>query len=687
MAEDPYRFFRIEARELLQGLSQGVLELEKGVGGKELISRLLRLAHTLKGASRVVKQTGIGDLAHAIEDSLSPLRDSQGVIPQSRINEILKLLDEIGPRLSSLDPETSSPQSVSTRPTGDEPLETVRVELVDMDGLLEGLTETGVHLASLGQDLERLARARRLSALLADAAGRDRRNGDPGDSPRQDARTLSLAGEIESSLTGIERTLGLRAERASRELLQVRERANQLRLLPASVIFAPLERAARDASQTLRKRVELQTSGGENRVDAHVLGALRDALLQIVRNSVAHGIETEAERVSAGKQPVGRVEISVERRGNRVAFACRDDGRGIDVRSIHQAALRKGILPPSRNDSLTVEEAIHLLLEGGVTTTTSVSDVSGRGVGLDVVREAASRLKGEINVRTQAGHGTTVEITVPVSLSSLPAILLEAGGVAAALPVDSVRAIERVRERDISRSPAGDSILYEEQAVPLVDLSWLLSKDGARKAARKTRTIMFVQSGGRRAALEVDRILGAANVVVRHLPSWVEADPVIAGAALDPRGAPQIALDPDGIVRAAGAGGNRVEQPVEPPLPVLVVDDSLTTRMLEQSILESAGYQVDLAVSGEEALAKAREKKYGIFIVDVEMPGMDGFELVARTRADRLLRETPAILVTSRGSPDDWKRGKDAGASAYIVKSEFDQGRLLEIIADLMRQP
>jgi len=685
MAQDPYRYFRIEARELLQGLGQGVLEIEKGAGGKELVSRLLRLAHTLKGASRVVKQAGIGDLAHAIEDSLSPLRDGPGVVPQSRINEMLHLLDEIGSRLSALDPGTSSQHSVSTRPSGDDPLETVRVELDEMDALLEGMMETSIQLAGLDQDLERLARTRKLAAHLVEEIGRDKRSGDHEGSSRNEAKTLTLASEIESSLAGIRRALGLRTEQASRELLQVRERADRLRLLPASVIFASLERAARDAAQSLGKRMELQTSGGDHRVDAHVLGALRDALLHVVRNAVAHGIETEVERVSAGKDPVGRLQVSVDRRGSRVAFACRDDGRGIDVDSIHQAALRKGIIPVSGADSLSMEDAIHLLLRGGVTTTTSVSEVSGRGVGLDVVRETASKLKGEINVRTQPGHGTTVEITVPVSLSSLPAILLEAGGVAAALPLDSVPATTRAREQEISRSPEGDSMLYNGEAVPLLSLSWILFRDGAPKSIRKMRTIAIVQSGGRRAALEVDRILGTANVVVRHLPSWLELDPVVAGAALDPRGAPQIVLDPDGILRSSRTNGNPIEETVEPPLPVLVVDDSLTTRMLEQSILESAGYQVDLAVSGEEALAKARERRYGLFIVDVEMPGMDGFELVARTRADRLLRDTPAILVTSRGSPDDRKRGQDVGASAYIVKSEFDQSRLLEIIDDLMR--
>jgi two-component system chemotaxis sensor kinase CheA len=687
MSSDPYRYFRIEARELLQKLGQGVLALEKGVAAKEQVPELLRLAHTLKGASRVVKQPGIGNLAHAIEDSLAPMRESPEAVPPYRINEILGLLDDIGSRLSSLDPaNVSSSQSASPRPPGDEPLETVRVDLDEMDALLEGITETSVQLSALESDLERLARTRELAVRLADEVSGDRRTDGAEGATGHEARTLALVEEIESSLAAIRRGLSLRAEQASRELLDVREKANRLRLVPASAIFLSLERAARDAAHTLQKRVELRTSGGDHRLDPHVLGALRDALLHLVRNSVAHGIEPESERLRSGKEPVGRLEVSVERRGNRVIFACRDDGRGIDVRSIHQAARRKGIIPDSEADSPSVEEAIQLLLRGGFTTTSSVSELSGRGIGLDVVRDTASKLRGEIDVRTQSGRGTSVEITVPVSLSSLPAVLVEAGGVAAALPLDSVPAAGRLREPDVARSPEGDSILYEGESLPLLALSTILSGNGASRKIRGSRSMVVVQSGGRRAALEVDRVLGTANVVVRALPSFLALDPVVAGAALDPRGAPQIVLDPEGIVRAASAEATaRVEERVEPPLPILVIDDSLTTRMLEQSILESAGYQVELAVSGEDALRKARERNYGVFIVDVEMPGMDGFELVARTRADRLTRDTPAILVTSRASADDRKRGEEVGAAAYIVKSEFDQERLLRIIDELIR--
>jgi two-component system chemotaxis sensor kinase CheA len=676
MAQDPYKYFRIEARELLQGLSQGVLELEKGAVGKDLVNKLLRLAHTLKGASRVVRQPGIGDLAHAIEDSLAPYREGRESIPPFRINELLRLLDAIGTKLGSLEPETTPEASVSPRPAGEEPLETVRVELGEMDKLLEAVTETRSQLEGLDLDLAKLEKSVQAATRLLEAAGRSREPGSEG--------VRNLAEDLRGSLIQLRRSFGTRVEQAGRELFQVRDAANRIRLLPASVIFSTLERAARDAAQSLGKRIAFHASGGENRLDVHVLGALRDALLHGVRNSVAHGIEAEGERKSAGKDPVGQVELRVERRGNRMTFICRDDGRGIDVDAVRQAAQRKGISLATKAGAWTAEDAIQLLLKGGVSTTGSVTEVSGRGIGLDVVRETASRLKGKIHVRTESGRGTSLELTVPVSLSSLPAILLEAGGTATAIPLDAVPATRRIAETEIARTPEGDSVIHEGKGIPLLLLSRILSGETPAPKKRKFRSIVVVRSGSEHAALEVDRVLGTSNVVVRHLPEWMACDPVVAGAALDERGSPQVVLDPDGVLRAARHTNARREAAVAARPPVLIIDDSLTTRMLEQSILESAGYEVDLAVSGTEALSKARERRYGLFIVDVEMPGMDGFEFIAQTRQDPQLRNIPAVLVTSRNAPEDRKRGEQVGASAYIIKSEFDQVRLLKLIQDLI---
>jgi two-component system chemotaxis sensor kinase CheA len=212
-----------------------------------------------------------------------------------------------------------------------------------------------------------------------------------------------------------------------------------------------------------------------------------------------------------------------------------------------------------------------------------------------------------------------------------------------------------------------------------------LRRQAPSDRGRRDASAVVIQSGATFVAAGVDRLLGTADVVVRPLPSNTETDPVVVGVALDTEGNPQLVLDPQALVAAAQVSrAMQVESQASPRWPVLVIDDSLTTRMLEQAILESAGYDVELATSAEEAITKAKTKRYGLFVVDVEMAGMDGFEFVSRTRADPVLREIPAILVTSRGSDEDRQRGRDAGANGYIVKGEFDQNHLLQSIRELI---
>jgi two-component system chemotaxis sensor kinase CheA len=303
---------------------------------------------------------------------------------------------------------------------------------------------------------------------------------------------------------------------------------------------------------------------------------------------------------------------------------------------------------------------------------------------LDVVREAASRLGGEVTVRTEARSGTSIEILVPVSLSSLDALLVEAGNQAAAIPLESVRRTLRLSPTDVARTAEGESIVFEGKVIPFAPLARALRAGAATLSTPRARSAVVVEGRGAMAALGVDRMLGTERLVLRPLPEWTPADPVLAGTSLDAEGNPQIVLDPDALV--AEASRSEAATQATPTLrpPILVIDDSLTTRMLEQSILESAGYEVDLATSAEEALEKARRRRYALFLVDVEMPGMDGFAFVERTRIDRTLRGVPAILVTSRASPEDRRRGEEVGARAYIVKSEFDQADLLERIRKLV---
>jgi two-component system chemotaxis sensor kinase CheA len=403
--------------------------------------------------------------------------------------------------------------------------------------------------------------------------------------------------------------------------------------------------------------------------------------VQIVRNAVAHGIEPEAERRAAGKEATGRVSLDVFRRGKQIVFECRDDGRGIDLAAVRRVALQRGVAPEVVNGPGTQGLAT-LLLRGGISTSDAVTEVSGRGVGLAVVRDAIERLGGTVAVETEPGNGTSFRLAVPVTVMSLEALNVEAAGTIASIPLAAVRGTMRVVADAVTRTSSGATMLYEDGAIPFVWLGNALY--GSSPVPGRTCSAVAVSAGAGTIAVGVDRLLGTATIVMRPLPDLAPASPIVSGTTLDAQGNPQLVLDPDGLFAAAQAAGAAASEPAKRSAPVLVIDDSLTTRMLEQGILESAGYEVDVAVSAEAGLERARLKRYGLFLVDVEMPGMDGFGFVERIRADPALHDIPAVLVTSRNAPEDLQRGRDIGAHGYIVKSEFDQAALLSLIRPLI---
>jgi two-component system chemotaxis sensor kinase CheA len=668
---DPYKYFRVEARELLEGLGKGILDLEKGRYEADLVPRLLRLAHTLKGAARVVKQKEIAEASHALEDHLAPLRDGARGVPRAELDAMLALLDGIAARVDALAPAPETPAVPSAQAPSDESFRTLRADVAEIDGILEGVASARASVGALRPGLESLGRA----GLAAARVARDARalGGAPG-------RLGALAEELSGLARSLERELGGALERAERELDQLRDAGEHLRLVPAGVVWTSLERGVRDAARSLGKQALFRGEGGEIRLDGHVLGILQPALLQLVRNGVAHGIEAPAERARLGKPPDGVVTVEVVRRGGRVAFRCRDDGRGVDWEAVRGALeKKKGRLRTGGSS----EDLLRELLEGGgVSTSDSLTEVAGRGVGLDVVRGAVREVGGELTAVTRAGEGTLFEIVVPVSLATLDALLVEAASEVAAIPMDGVRRALRLPAQEIVGG--APSVAYDGALIPFVPLARCL--DHATSADRSVRdwTAVVVAAPDGLAAIGVDRLLGVANILARPLPPMTPAVAAIVGASPDPSGTPRLLLDPSALVGAARRSGALPARVAEPLPPVLVVDDSLTTRMLEQSILESAGYEVELATSGEEALQKLGRRRYALLLVDVEMPGIDGFGVVQRMQSDPDLRKTPAILVTSRSSPEDRARGLEAGAKAYVVKSEFDQVDLLARIRTLV---
>jgi two-component system chemotaxis sensor kinase CheA len=715
MADDLFKYFRVEAREILDQLARGALDLERSDAVAAVMPHMLRLAHTMKGAARVVKQREIADLAHALEDTLGPFRAADAPVPRPTVDVVLQLLDSMRARAAALGepgsaaagggktapspggarvPEatagSSLPSPASSAPTAptagawtEEPVRTLQADVDEIDGLLEGIAEAHGQLALVRNDLGMVTRMNRLAELLADHLAAPRASAQSAPSPLAAAKMLSLAEELRGMLASFERTLSRGVAQVDRELVDLRQIGERLRLLPAGSMLDRVERAVRDAALQLGRDVRFEGRGRDVRLDADVLRVVQSALVQAARNAVAHGVEPEHDRRAADKPPHGTVTVEIERRGSRVVFRCRDDGRGIDVEAVRTAAAARGIAVPAAV-ALDAAALGRLLLTAGISTSTAVTTVAGRGIGLDVIREAASRLRGEIRLHTQAGRGTSLEIDLPVSLSSIEALVVAVADRTAAIPLDAVRRTIRLTAADIARTADGEAIAFEGQLVPFVPLARPLRVQAPTGGAARSWSAVVIERGGVRAAFGADRLVATETVIVRPLPPDAPADPVVAGASIDAEGKPQVVLSAEALLEVVARLSAPPVKAASAPRPILVIDDSLTTRMLEQSILELAGYEVEVASSAEEGLEKARLRPYALFLVDVEMPGIDGFTFVAQTRADPALQKVPAVLVTSRDAPEDRRRGLDAGASAYIVKSEFDQNELLDRIRRLV---
>lgn len=692
MKPDPYRYFRIEAREILDAFVKDFLDLERDGATPDVVSGILRRAHTLKGASRVVSQPEIANDAHAIEELLDPFRGQTGPLTREGLEELLGYIDDIKERVDRLvlPVGDSGENSQGTEPVEastirDVSMLSTRIELDEIDKILDGVGEMRSRLGALRATMRELNQTAKLAGVISSAL-----TVTPGVTKEYGlaesgaARARAVAIELRAATKSLEERFDHDLQQIELELREVHGAVEHLRLIPVGVLFADLERAVRDVAQAQGKSVRFEASGAGVRLDTQILDGIQMALQQLVRNAVAHGIETESERRAARKQPVGHVTLGVERSGRRVLFICRDDGRGIDLEAVRSVARTRGAHARGV-EALGADGLIELLLRGGISTSKEVTELSGRGIGFDIVRELIERTAGKISVDTEEGVGTTITLDLPLTVVSLEAIAVETDGSFALIPFDAVIKTARVAREEIRATQNGSEVMLDDTAVPFLSLSSALSGASMSAADQHDWTVIFVQGVNGAAGLGVSSLLGTSEIIVRPLPGYVVASPIISGLWFDGEGVPRLVLDPAGIVTEARNARGAITGESEPELlPMLVIDDSLTTRMLETSILESAGYLVEAASSAEEGLEKAKQHRYLLFLVDVEMPGIDGFTFVSQVKADPNLRDIPAILVTSRSSPEDRQRGHDAGASAYITKGEFDQDEFLAHIRRLV---
>jgi two-component system chemotaxis sensor kinase CheA len=458
------------------------------------------------------------------------------------------------------------------------------------------------------------------------------------------------------------------------------------RLVPVATVFATLPRAIRELARSLNKQVELELKGEETEADRKVLDALSDPLLHMVRNAVDHGLEPSNERVATGKSPTGHITIAAVADHGQIRIAVSDDGRGMDPVKLRAAAVRKGLLDGKAAAALSDVEALDLIFAPGFSMSPIITDVSGRGVGMDVVRSRMVELGGQVLVESIVGVGTTITLVLPVSLMTSQVLLVTAGKQVWAVPSRSCHGVLRLDRDNVHRVDGQPLLQHEGRTLPVVALTDLLDLAGASQTIGP-RSHALIIGASRPIAVLVDQLVDEREVVVKPLGPLLGSHPLAAGVAPLPDGSLAVVLSTQGLAQR----GRRVRQTSVVPKRkermhrLLITDDSFTTRELLRSILQSAGYDVTTAMDGQDALEKLRaDGGFDLVVSDVEMPRLDGFGLTASIRTDQDLTHLPVIIVTSLHSDEHKRQGIMAGAQAYIVKSQFDQSNLLAAIRDLL---
>ncbi|MDX2096730.1 MAG: hybrid sensor histidine kinase/response regulator [Leptolyngbyaceae cyanobacterium bins.59] len=469
---------------------------------------------------------------------------------------------------------------------------------------------------------------------------------------------------------------------------ELEEGIRTLRLLPLSTIFNLYPRMVRDLARQQGKSVELVIEGGETRVDKRILEEMKDPLMHMIRNAIDHGIESPEEREHMGKSPDARIHLRAYQTANNIVIEVADDGRGLAVESIKQTALKRGICQPEDLASMTSSQIQALIFAPGFSTRTFVTEVSGRGVGLDVVRTNVDRLKGNIQVDSIPAKGTTFRIQLRTTLATAHVLIVAIGGISYALPVEFVETSLPVRSEDIFTVKGRDTILLDRQPVSVVRLANLLELGSSQVSSQNTSLTLpciVLQVGGERLGLLIDELIDEQDVVLKPQSKLLRRIPNVSGATILGTGEVCMVLNPTDLVKSArkqqGAIVHRaMTQTVSQKHCILLVEDSITIRTQEKRILESAGYEVVTAVDGSDALRKLPTRAFDAVVSDIQMPNLDGLGLTEKIRQHKEYSELPVILVTSLASDEDKRRGAEAGANAYITKGTFDQTVLLDTL-------
>jgi len=772
--------FDDEARERLASLASGLLTLESGPPSRSAITSLFRDAHTLKGSARMLGLTGIVELAHVAEELLAAVRDRRLAPGRELIDLLLAAVDGMSRSLPAAsdplndddrrrlceallavlagkparippprsqpatrlpepvpvgapaplpepesDPEPTLPAAVPAPPAVPPPapvhVETVRVAVPRIHDLLDIVGEAEVDARRVERVTNELAAA--LAAVVR--AG------------------VQQSGGLEALLPAAAALRELVEDHAAR-VARLRSEAMSLAMVPLARLVTGFPRLVRDLASRTGKIVTLELEGEDVELDKRVLDTVGEALGHLVTNAVDHGCETPAARAAAGKTEGATVWVRARASGASVIIEVADDGAGIDRAAVHAAAVTAGLVPgdiPDFTDSADRREgsfdALDYIFAPALSTRQTVSESSGRGVGLDVVRATVEGLGGQVAVRSTPGEGTSVTLTLPISLGILRCLLCRVGGERYAIPLPSVTETCSLRggaAAAISHFAGSDLLIRDGFPVPLLDLAEIvgaLSGNRTRHSGRPPHAALLTNTaGGRPLAWAVDALEGEADLVVTDLGPFLSGvapagqhgagrgrvtggvagasgvAAAVTGASILDDGTIVCLLDLRALASAVIAVGSPGAVTARPPtaktepagdrsgagdspaavraLRILVVEDSVGVRELERTLLVGAGYEVDTAVDGADGAARLTGQPYDLIVTDIEMPGMDGLALTRAVRATPGWQAVPVVVVTSRDGEVERRAGMDAGADAYLHKSDFSASELLGTVTRLL---
>jgi two-component system chemotaxis sensor kinase CheA len=562
-------------------------------------------------------------------------------------------------------PAERPPGSEDASPALSAPLTSaeIRVDAASIDTVADQATQMRIMALATHRVTERIYELARLAE-----------DGIYEDKPSQVLAVLAtMLRRVAVDLEGGQRRMSRASERQLDNVLT-------LQVQPLRGYLLSLARHARDLARSLGREVEVEISGEHTRLDRRIARELDDALLHLVRNAVDHGIESPEERREKGKPEAGKIRIAAEGTGSRVHLVIEDDGAGIEPEEVVEEAAASGIIERGSAASLSRDEIYQLLFAAGFSTRRRVSEISGRGVGLDVVAASVIRVGGEVFLESEPGEGTRVTMEVPLARRGEQVFLLRVGQVRLALPKGAVRQSRPLLSDQVVERSGRSLARFEEGLVPFVPLAAVYGETVA-----DSQLLLEGEVSGQRFALAVDEVEGEEEVLVRPVPRSVATDRLLEGVALLASGEPVGVLSPPVLAQRDLLRHRRTvpERAVRKAVRVLLVDDSLVTREMERRLLEDAGFDVTAAGDADEALSTLGEHTFDCLVTDIEMPGMDGFELTEHLRGIEHFGQLPIIVVSTRDRPEDRLRGLKAGADAYLTKQSLDAGELVDLVRRL----